>query len=226
MASRRGYLTQTELAEFADIVINDSAEADDQISQAEEMIDAYLGPQDRFLRFEYRGEVSSASTTVIVDSGSGNNMDVIDNFYAGAEIEILSGALSGEHRSIVSSSRSAKSITVSVAFSGTPATGVMFRIYQLAKFPRHKDVRLNRAGDLWVKSIPDALRRATAAQVAFVIEKGPGFFAGDASQLIAEGIDNYNYQRGGTMATPTVALIAPRARTLLRGYVNRTGEIC
>ncbi len=68
IASRRGYVTQAELATLADITITDATEADDRISQAEELIDAYVGYIDPFDPITHFGEVTSSTATILSDT--------------------------------------------------------------------------------------------------------------------------------------------------------------
>ena len=76
--SRRGYLSQSELEQFADITVTNTTEADDRISQAEEIIDAYVGPQDKFLDYTIEGLVSAAAsgTSFILENSHQNVYDI------------------------------------------------------------------------------------------------------------------------------------------------------
>lgn len=223
MASRRNYLTQTELSEFADITINDETEADDRISQAEELIDSFVGHQEKFVKREVMGEVSSATSTKIIDSGSGTALDVTDDHYANCEVEIIGGTGIGQRRTISSSNKDEKSITVSSEFTTVPDSTSVFRIYQLGKFPRVRDCFFSRDGEKTYKSIPEQVRRATAAQVAYMITMGDEFFSGNSSGITRERIGNYEYERNSQ--SESQSLIAPRARQLLRGITNKTGKL-
>lgn len=229
MASRRGYLTQEELAEFADITITDSAEADDQISKAEELIDAYVGYQEKFFRITRFGQVSTATATTVVDNTTQNSLDQIDDFYKGCEIEIIGGTGVGQRRIISSNNRTNKEVTVVSAWTTTPDSTSAFRIYQLGKFPRRCDVFSASDGTKYYKSIPEAIKRATAAQLEYIINQGAKYFGSDAPDVIAERIGNYSYEKAGASGSsapaPYVKLIAPTARALLRGIRNLTGRI-
>jgi len=68
--SRRGYLSQDELKQFANITIVDPTEADDVISQAEEILDAYIRRSDKFLVGDYRGIATDGTTTTLIDTSS------------------------------------------------------------------------------------------------------------------------------------------------------------
>lgn len=228
--SRRGYLNQTELAEYADITISDADEADDQINQAEELIDAWVGQQDKFVSRDIFGQVSSATASTVTDATTQNSLDQIDDFFKGCEIEIIGGTGIGQRRRISSSDRDTKSLTVSANWTTTPTSSSAFRIYQLGKFPRRgRDVFSAADGSTYYKTIPEAVKRATAAQVEYMINQGAKFFGSDAADMNAERIGDYSYNKGaggsGGGASALAKLIAPKARALLRGITNRTGRI-
>jgi hypothetical protein len=230
MASRRGYLTIDELEEFADIEVTDNAEAEDQISQAEEIIDAYVGAQEKFFPRVFQGEVSAVSNSnkTLADTGSGSQLHVIDDYFKGCELEIIGGAGAGQRGIIESSSKDNRTVTLAAAFSVTPDTTSVFRIYQLGKFPRYSDVYTNRAGTKYFKAIPEAVKRATAAQVQFIIEQGDKYFSTDQTDMTRERIGNYEYEKAGAGSgvgqSSLVKLLAPKARALLRGIKNSTGQ--
>lgn len=229
MASRRGYLTQTELAEYANITISDSDETDDQISQAEELIDAYVGFVDSFLHQSIRkfGVATSGTSTTLVDTSSDSPLlTTDDNFFKGCEIEIIGGTGEGQRRVITSSSKSGDSVTVVSAWTTTPDSTSAYRIYQLGKFPRRKDVFYDSPTETYYKSIPEAIKRATAAQVQYIIEMGADFFAGPQATFSSENLSKYGY----TLAdghSGLSRLIAPKAKQLLtrNGLVNNTGML-
>lgn len=223
MASRRGYLTQTELAQYADITITDPTEADDQISQAEELIDTYVGYQNKFMPYVIEGKASVGGVDTLTlrsDDTAGYEQD----YFKGCEIEIIGGTGIGS-RTIITASTAEGVLT----FSGiTTDTTSFYRIYQLGKFPRVQDVSFDSysGDDRYYKQIPEAIKRATAAQVEYVINMGDSFFASDESNKQSERIGDYSYSNGngGSNSTSGVMkLIAPKARMLLRGIVNRKG---
>lgn len=230
MASRRGYVAQDELAEFADITVTDSGEADDQISQAEELIDSFVGSQDKFIKRDYIGQVSSVSGAVITDANATSQLNLTDDFFKGCELEIISGTGAGQRKVISSSDKDDRSVTLVAAFSTAPDTTSHFRIYQLGKFPRAKDVFYSPDGTKVLKSIPEAVKRATAAQVEFFINQGAKFFGSDKADIVSEKIGNYGYEKAGAGSgsggLPSYAkLIAPKARAFLRGIRIITGRL-
>lgn len=223
--SNRGYLSQDELEQYADIDITDTTEADDQISQAEEIIDDFVGPQAKFLEYIKEGLMAAvASTTVFtLESVDQNNMDI--DYLKGCWVEIIGGPGAGDRRRITGQTR-AGVITVASAFSTTPTTESYYRIYQLGKFPRRQDVFFDsrHTPSRYYKSIPDRVRRAVAAQVEYMINMGPSFFGSDKLNLESERLGDYSYSKGsGTSGTSQ--MIAPKAKLLLRGIVNRKGAI-
>ncbi len=102
-----------------------------------------------------------------------------------------------------------------------------YRIYQLGKFPRKRDVYLdaiNPPSPIYYKNIPEQLKRAVAAQVQYMIQQGSLFFATDDIFKNNERFGDYTYDkaRDGS-GTGLTQLIAPKAKIYLQGYVNRRG---
>lgn len=222
MASRRGYLSQAELADFADITITDATEADDQISQAEEVIDKYIGNQPKFLDYELTGLVSQGGTTTLtLESPHQNNMQ--QDYLRGCWIEIIGGTGEGSRRKITGQTF-AGVLTLESAL--TTDTTSYYRIWQLGKFPRKSDVVFdgNHTPNRYYKSVPEEVRRAVAAQVEFRIQMGDAFFSGDKADLVSESIGDYSYSKGSASAGDD-RLVAPKAKVLLRGLMNRLGVI-
>lgn len=220
--SRRQYLSQTELAEFADITITDTSEADDQISQAEELIDAYVGFQRKAVRYVVEGRVASGSSNGLVLEANRHQNVYQKNYFTYCEVEIIGGTGSGQRR-IITASTYEGAITVDSNWSTVPDSTSYYKIYQLGKFPRLKDQYFD--GDaspqIYVKSIPEAIKRATAAQVEYIIQMGTDFFKSDKSTYTGEHIGEYGYYRSA--GANQQILIAPKAKQYLRGYVNRKG---
>lgn len=221
--SRRGYLSRAELAQFSNISITDDTEADDRISQAEEMIDAYVGYIEKFMEREYEGRVSAAgSNTFTLQSDQQNTLDV--NYFQLCEVEILGGTGAGQRRKITGSTR-AGVITVDTAWATSLDTTSFYKIYQLGKFPRCCDVTLysTQSPTTYYKQIPEAVKRAVAAQVDFIIEMGDSYFSGDNSIKQSESIGDYSYSMAQNGAT--YRLISSRTKDLLRGYTSRIGRL-
>lgn len=227
MASKRGYLTQEELEEFADITISDATEADEQISQAEEMIDEFVGPQDKFISYELSGLIAAGgSNNVTLESTHQNNMQ--KNYLRGCWIEIIGGTGEGQRKKITAQTL-AGVITTETNFTTALDTTSYYRIYQLGKFPRTYDVQLDgvHTPAQYYKSIPEKVRQAVAAQVAYKINMGEDFFNSGTPDLESESIGDYSYSKGdrASSVSGSARLVAPRAKLLLRGIINRIGRI-
>lgn len=226
--SERGYLSQDELVQYADIAIDDTTEADDQISQAEEIIDAYVGFQKKYIRNIVDGKISTA------DSASQFVLDVNHytehpyvNYFTGCTVEMLSGPAHGQRRKIISST-DAGVITCN-AFTVNPGAQSFYKIWQLGKFPRLEDVHeytYVSPSEIY-KSIPENVKRAVAAQVQYMIEMGDDFFSNDSSEKTSESIGDYSYQSGNGQNGPMglSRLIAPKAKGYLRGIRCIVGEL-
>jgi hypothetical protein len=223
--SRRGYLSQDELEQYANITITDTSEADDVISQAEELIDAFVGYQQKFIEYEYLGRaVSGGSLTLTLEQEHQNVFEA--NFFKLCEVEIVDGTGAGQRRKVVSSSK-AGVLTIDAAWSTTPSSDSFYRISQLGKFPRQNDVitHLDSATTTYYKQIPEAVRRAVAAQVEYIINMGDKFFSSDAAEKQSESIGDYSYSMGDKSSLSLARMMAPKAKLLLRGYINRTGKL-
>lgn len=230
--SRRQYLSQSELALFADITISNASEADVMISQAEELIDAYVGFQQQFLSKREEnvimGKAQAANANQLTLEARHGNVFLV-NFFSYCEIEIIGGTGSGQ-RGIIASSTYPNTVITFVTPFTTPLDNTSFyRIYQLGKFPRVKDCYLdaiNPAIPIYYKSIPEAVKRATAAQVEYMINQGVAFFKTDDIFKNAERIGDYSWDkpRDGS-GTGLSQVIAPKARMFLQGYINRKGII-
>lgn len=228
MGTLRGYLTIEELETLANITVTDEDEAYDQISFAEELIDEYVGYQDQHIPVgqHHQGVVTSVSTTTIFDISDNSPLKLSSSgYFAGSIIKIIGGPGAGESRRIVSSEDG--SVTVESAFTTTPTSDSTYVIIQLAKFPRRQDIYFEDTTDSYYRTIPEAVKKAVAAQISYMIEMGDEFFIGGGADMSSESIGNYSYQNGGggTPQSATVRLISPKARTLLRGIMNRKGRL-
>lgn len=220
--SRRNYLTIAELEQFADITVLDTAEALDQISMAEELIDAYVGPQQSFLQEAIYGKAQSGTTTsFVLDSVHQNNYNT--DYLVGCIVEFIGGTGAGQRVRITANNATG---TVTTETMTAPNSTSAYKIYQLGKFPRYGDswYNSNETPPKYYKAIIEAVKRATAAQVEYVIQMGGSFFGSDDSNKASETIGDYSYtniEGSGTVDR----LIAPKAKSLLRGIKNRLGQI-
>jgi hypothetical protein len=219
--SRRGYLSQDELKQFANITIQDTAEADDVISQAEEIIDAFVRRATKFIAGIYKGVATGGTTNTIIDTSGDSYFNFDNGYFTGCEVEIVAGTNAGQRRRISGYDKATQTITVADVFPLAIDTTSVYVISQLGLFPRLKDIF--HWDSVYYRRIPEAIKRATAAQVEYIIEKGDSFFKGGAD-FQSESIDDYSYNRGEG-STGLAALIAPKARQFLSGFINRVGEL-
>lgn len=221
--SRRLYLSQDELAQFANITITDTTEADDRISQAEEMIDAYVGFQEMFFPVPVTGRAASGGSSSITLESSHQNVYEAD-YFKWCQVEIMGGTGEGQRRT-ASSSTKAGVLTLQSAWTTAPDSTSFYKITQVGKFPRHCDVEYYSTSSpyKYYKVIPEAVKRAVAAQIEFLINMGDNFFNTDKAEKQSEAIGDYSYT--GTATGATEKLISPKAKLLLRGIKNRVGVI-
>ena len=222
--SRRGYLSQSELEQLANISVTDTSEADDKISQAEEMIDGYVGAQDKYMCESIKGVCAAVGATSFTLESTQQNVYDVD-YLKLCEVEILGGTGAGQRRKITAQTK-AGVCTIDAAWSTNPTTTSFYKISQIGKFPRSKDVETYTSGSTitYYKGIPEAVKRAVAAQVEYFIEMGDSFFAGDKSELESESIGDYSYTKGQGVGSVS-KLISPKAKILLKGIFNRTGTL-
>lgn len=198
-----------------------------QVALAEALIDDYVGFQPKFYQHDCVGTVSASLAGKVVDENSNSPLFVTDNTFSHCVIEIIGGSGVGQSRVITSSSQDERSVSFEgAAFNPALDDTSVYRIYQLAKFPRRQDSKTPSGESIFYKFIPDAIKNATIAQTEFVIAMGDDYFTGDDSEMDSERILNYSYSRGGNAGqSAQVKFVSPQARVLLRGYKNRTGRI-
>lgn len=218
MATRRNYIETSEVAGATDA----------QVALAEELIDVYVGVQDKHFKNEYDGEITSLlSGNKVIDASSLSNLKQQNtNIFSRCVIELVTGDAAGTIRLITASDGSDYSVTYDGAAIADIAVGDVFRIYQLAKFPRQKDHFTRNS--IYYKTIPRAVKDAVIAQTEFIIEMGDDYFNGNEADAGSESIGNYSYSNSsgnGGQQSAVVKMVAPKARTLLRGIVNRLGRI-
>lgn len=229
MASRRNYVTTTEVDTLAGI-----SSTDQQISEAEELIDAFVGPQDKHFPYGdpqngFTGMASAGGAQSLTLQTDQQNVYEKD-YFKYCEVEIIGGTGAGQ-RQICTGSTKAGVLTLAADWGTAPDNTSFYRIYQLGKFPRKQDVILDtqHTTNTYYKSIPENVKRATAAQVEFMVAMGAKFFKTDKSEKNSERIGDYSYERSGGNSgaggTDIRRLIGPKAKALLRGFINRTGEI-
>lgn len=214
---RRNYIETSE--------VTDATEA--QVALAEALIDDYVGYQDKFIKTDISGTVTASLTGKVVDANSNSPLYVTDGTYDRCVIEIIGGSGAGQSRVLIGSDRDDRSVSFEgSAFNPALDDTSVYRIYQLAKFPRRKDSRTPSGSNTFYKFIPEEVREAVRAEVQFIIEMGDAYFTGEDSEMDGERIMGYSYSRGGNAGqSALVKFISPQARVLLRGFKNRTGRI-
>ena len=217
--SRRGYVSIAEVGELAGVSCTEL-----QISQAEELVDAYVGFIKKDFPTSLFGKATAGGSTTITMQTDHQNVFQIDQL-KGLEIEIVGGTGAGQRRKITANTYAG--VLTTETFTTAPDSTSMYHIYQLGKFPRPSDVFYDtiNSPSTYYKTIPEQVKRATAAQVEFMIKMGTAYFASDKATMDSESIGDYSYSKsaggGGSLET----LIAPKAKVLLRGIVNRTGTM-
>lgn len=220
MASKRNYLTIEELEEFADITVTDDTEAEDQITQAEELIDDYVGFQDKAVGTEYHGLASAGSATSLTLQTDQQNVYEKD-YFKYCMVEIIGGSGVGERHMCTGSTKAG--VLSLETFNTVLNDTSYYRIFQLGKFPRLEDCHFDSQNtNTWYKFIPEKLKRAVAAQVEYRINMGDSFFNTNKSNIKSESIGDYSYSKENSGIN---GLIAPKAKMLLRGIRNIVGEI-
>ena len=216
--TKRGYITKAELSSYADIAITDDDEAIERMNIAEELIDRYVGFQNSFMRYDIVGTASAGTTLTLTDTNSGSQINsTTENRFSYCMLEIIGGTNAGQSRTIISNTTTGV-LTVESAFSSAIDNTSVYRIYQLAKFPRSQDYKL--VNSIYYKFIPEAVKNATLAQVEYMIEMGDDFFISGVDKK-DENIDGYSYN----IPKNVKRMIAPKSRMYLKGIFNRKGKL-
>lgn len=250
MSSRRQYIDSTYLTSYLSgfSLNSDFSSADDLISTAEEMIDSYVGPQIKWFRIastdnagiytppdwepntpinrELRGRVSAVASNTQFNLQTYQQNAYQQDFFAWCWVEIIGGTGIGQ-TNWVTGSTLAGQLTVQTAWTTPIDTTSVYRLYQLGKFPRVQDVYFDSLNQpvRYYKTIPDAVRRAVAAQCAYINRMGRAFFESDAAYMESQKVGTYSYKRAISKGDSERMHIAPEARELLRGIINRKGSI-
>jgi hypothetical protein len=222
MAQKRQYVTAAEVNEDFGFLPTDV-----QICDAEELIDWYVGPQPKFFYRTIVGLNSGGSSTTSIKLQSNQQNIYYPDYFKYCWVQIVDGTGAGQV-ALVASNDKAGTLTLDTSEPFTVAVDntSYYRVYQLGKFPRVQDTIFDglNTPQKYRKWIPDAVRRATMAQIEFMNKMGNNFFNTDSTGMAAEKIGDYSYSRGPA-GTGKEALIAPKAKTYLRGIMNRKGEM-
>ena len=217
--TKRGYITKAEVESYCDIAITDDDEAIERMELAEELIDQYVGFQNKFLRYEVDGIATDGTTTTLIDTSGDSLLDSsVDGRYEYCTIQVLSGTNAGEERLIIDHDVSESTIEVHEAFTSAIDDTSVYRIYQLAKFPRAKDIKI--IDNVFYKYVPEQVKKAALAQVDYMLEMGDDFFNSGVDKN-SENIDGYDYE----VPKSVNRMIAPKARTYLKGIMSIKGKL-
>lgn len=216
--TKRGYITKAEVESYCDIAITDNSEAIERMNMAEEIIDKFVGFQNSFMRYEVSGRASDGTTLTLTDTNVNSPIkSVTQNIFSYCILEIIGGTNAGQSRTIISNDTNG-TVTVESAFSSAIDSTSVYRIYQIAKFPRTQDHKL--IENIYYKYIPEAVKNACLAQVQYMIEMGDDFFNSSVDKE-SEDIDGVSYK----VKDGVRRMISPKAREYLSGLVNRRGNL-
>ena len=218
--SRRGYVSQAEVDEMTGL----TACTELQISRAEELIDAYVGYVRRYFEHPLTGRASAGGATSFTLQSDHQNIYDVD-YFKGLEVEVIGGTGAGQRRRITASTKAG--VLTTESFTTALDSTSIYKIYQLGKFPRQQDVFFDSVNSpyTYYKQIPEAVKRATAAQVEFMIKMGDAYFQTDKATMDSESIGDYSYTKSAGSGGSLETLIAPKVKVLLRGIVNRVGTM-
>lgn len=207
--SRKNYVTIDEVQQFTGVTVTD-----DQISAAEDQIDAYVGNQgSKHLTSELVDKATAGAVgSITVPAGALSTYP--DGFFVGKQIEIIGGTGQGQRRSI--SAQAGNVISVTPNWTTAPDATSVYHIFQSGKFPRENDVH-DYGGKVY-PGIPEAVKMATAYQAVYLMNVKNL----DKEVMQSEHIGGYSYSRAAK--TGSARIIAPKARVALRGYVKRVGQ--
>lgn len=227
------YLSTTKLAELIHTMasVTDADTAAKFISDAERLVDVWVGPQLGFypeLTLELTATLASGATT-LQSSTLGSRRP--DYWAQGGVYVVAKDGPSGvirEKRLVVGSDDN--QLTLASGFSGqlTAGTGKVV-LRQESKFPRFCD--MDTQGDPF---LPFELEAAVAYQVEFGIHYGSEEYGlGDSDVTTDQGdIQSRSYGSGYSEARSSThpvrglgRMMAPRTKALLRNLVNSTGYL-
>lgn len=210
---------------LAEVIAEVSTATFTRLKRAEAAIDDYVGPQNRSIEEDFRGQVTVSTGKVVIDTNPASQLHVTDGHFIGGVIEIIGGTGQGQARYISASSLANNSVTIVDDWTTPLDTTSFFRIYQLAQFPRIEDRYHSPNQLIYYKTIPDAVKQALVAQLEFIDAQGDAYFVGNDSDVQSEVIGNYRYVKGNVGQSSSVSLLSPRARNLLRDYKRSGGEL-
>ena len=218
--TRRQYINFDDVEQYSNITITNLGEAEDQMNHAEELIDSYVGFQDKHIPLDFSGLATNGGNNYLIDtSGDSHLKSFEDDYFIYCEVEIIGGTGKGQVRTIESYNKSLNKIIVSENWDTNPDNTSFYVIRQLGKFPRIEDAYYEN-NERYYKTIPNAVKQATLAQLDYIISKGRDFF-NSAVDFQSESLEGYSY----TKKSGKDNFISPTARQLLKGIVNKKGQI-
>lgn len=230
--SEFNYIRPSELPAFIHAMasVTDETLAAKFISDAEQIIDAYVGPSVPFytsLTGTVSANVASGATTLPASIWGRRR----PNHWAkgGVYVELIDGVsatLLGQSRLIVASDD--EQVTLASGFDEALSAGVaQFFFKQDSKFPRLQD-----QNTLATPRLPDELKRAAAYQVEYGFQFGsqelglgdPDIADGEAGLVQSRTYGSgYSESRVPNMKQGLGYFIAPKARVQLRQLLGATG---
>jgi len=236
--SRLNYITPGKLAQYIHTMsgVTDNDQAASFITDAERIVDAYVGPAPRFYTDQ------TGDTSAVIASGTSASVVTADvfgdrrpNYWAkgGHYLHVLdvpgspSSALIGESRLIVASTSG--QVTLVSGFLTDVPSGSTFWLHQESAFPRVWDT-----DNFGTPRLPDVLENAVALQVEYGILYGSEAFGlGDSGVATDEGASvqsrtyasGYSESRQPGQERGLARWTAPRARALLRSIMSNAGRL-
>ncbi len=236
--SRFNYLTPENLAQYIHTMatVTDNDLAAKFITDAERIVDAYVGAGPRFYS-DLTGSntntiTSGASAAVVSGTVFGNRRP---NYWAkgGHYLELLdipgnpTSADIGQSRLITASTSG--QVTLLSGFSADIAAGASFWLHQESAFPRVWD-----SDPFGTPQLPDELEQAVAWQVEYGIQFGSEEHGlGDSAVATDLGgqvqsrtyASGYSETRVPGEARGLARWVAPKARAILRRIMHNTGRL-
>lgn len=236
--SRFNYLSTSGLAALIPTMsgVTDHALAAKFITDAERMIDAYVGPFPKFysdLTGTFNAQLASGAVTV---SGSGFGSDRPNYYAKGGHYLIImnvpgapTSALIGTKRLIVASVSG--TVTLATGYDEAVPASTEYYTHQESAFPRVIDT-----DPTGTPQLPDELEQAVAYQVEYGIAYGSESYGlGDDAVVTGDdgAVGSRTYGSGYSESRVTgagpgsraglAAWVAPKVRAILRRIMNVTG---
>jgi len=230
--SESNYITPNELPQYIHTMsgVTDEVLAARFISEAERIVDAYVGAAPRFYT-ELTGELDQQVASGATAWPASMFGDREPNYWAcgGVYVEIIQAdaapSLVGQSRLVVSSS--GNQVVLASGFGAAAPAGTRFIYRQRSRFPRawDRDVR-------GYPRMPDDLKVGVAYQVEYGIMYGSEDY-GLGCPLVAtdpdDGVQSRSYGSGYSESRDTskrrgmAVWLAPKMRMALRRLVNAAG---